>query len=54
MELTTATPYMDTGKERIRMNAFFNTQFNYCLQIWVLHSRCNNSEKIKYLYERFF
>ena len=33
------------------MNAFFNTHFNYCPLIWMLHSRQSNNE-IKYLHER--
>ena len=53
MELTKATPYMNTEKWRIKLSASLNTQFHYCPQIWVLHSRCSNN-KIKYLHERFF
>ena len=53
MGLTRATPYMNTEKWRIKLNAFLNTQFHYCPQIWILHSRCSNN-KIKYLHERFF
>ena len=33
------------------MNAFFKAQFNYCLLIWMFHSRQNNNE-IKHLYEK--
>ena len=33
------------------MNVFFNSQFNYCSLIWMLHSRQNNN-KIKHLHER--
>ena len=34
------------------MNAFFNAQFNYCLLVWMFHSRQNNNE-IKHLYEKY-
>ena len=34
------------------MNAFFNLQFNYCLLIWMCHSRENNN-KFNRLHERF-
>ena len=33
------------------MSSYFNTQFNYCPLIWMLHSRSNNN-KIKHLHER--
>ena len=33
------------------MNAFFNSQFNYCSLIWMCHSHENNN-KINKLYER--
>ena len=33
------------------MNAFFNSQFNYFLLIWMCHSRENNN-KINTLHER--
>ena len=33
------------------MNAFFNSQFNYCPLVWMFHSRCNNN-KINRLHER--
>ena len=39
------------GKRRILMNAFFNSQFNYCHVIWMCHSRALNN-KIKILHER--
>ena len=49
--LARATPYMDIRKRKLLLNAFFNAQFNYCLLIWMLHSRCNNN-KIKYFHGR--
>ena len=42
---------MTLEKKKIIMNSFFNTQFNYCPLIWMLHSRKNNN-KIKPLHER--
>ena len=47
-----ATPYMNIEKINLLMNSFFNTQFQYCPLIWMLHSRCNNN-KIKHLHERY-
>ena len=44
-------PYMELGKIRMLMNAFFNSQFNYCSVIWVCHSRALNN-KINILHER--
>ena len=49
--LARATPYMNLQKRRVLLNAFFNTQFNYCPLIWMLNSRQNNN-KIKHLFER--
>ena len=45
------TPHMSAGKKKILMNSFFNAQFNYCLLVWMLHSRRNNSI-IRNLHER--
>ena len=42
---------MDLSKRRILINAFFNTQFNFCPTIWVFHSRSLNN-KIYRLHER--
>ena len=33
--LASLTPYMELGKRRIIMNTFFNSQFHYCLVIWM-------------------
>ena len=49
--LARATPYIDTGKRKLLLNAFFNAQLNYCSLIWMLHSCCNNN-KIKYFQTR--
>ena len=43
-ELPRVTPHMNLLKKRILMNAFFNSQFNYCPLIWMCHSRTNNSK----------
>ena len=42
---------MNIEKRKLLMNSFFNAQFNYCLLIWMIHSRYNNN-KIKNLHER--
>ena len=42
---------MSLPKKRSLMNAFFNSQFNYCPLIWMCHSRENNN-KINRLHER--
>ena len=49
--LSRVTPYMDISKRRILMNAFFKSQFSYCLLVWMCHSHANNS-KINRLHER--
>ena len=49
--LSRITPFMILGKRRIIMNSFFNSQFNYCFLVWMLHSRFINN-KIKRLHER--
>ena len=42
---------MELGKRRILINAFLNSQFNYCPVIWMCHSRALNN-KINRLHER--
>ena len=37
------TNYMELPKRRILMNAFFKSQFNYCLTIWMFHNRSLNN-----------
>ena len=49
--LARITPYMKLTKRRILMNAFFDSQFNYCPLIWMFHSR-NINNKINKLHER--
>ena len=49
--LARITPYMDLSKRRMVMNAFFNSQFNYCPLIWMCHNRKTN-RKINRLHER--
>ena len=43
--------YMELGKRHMLMNAFFNSQFNYCSVIWMCHCRAL-SNKINRLHER--
>ena len=50
--LARLTPYLKLGKRRMRMNAFFISQFNYCPVIWMCHSRPLNN-KINRLHERY-
>ena len=42
--LARATSDMSLSKERTLMNAFFNSQFDYCPFIWLSHSRENNNK----------
>ena len=49
--LARVTSGMSLSKKRTLMNAFFNSQFNYCPLIWMCHSRENNN-KINRLHER--
>ena len=42
---------MDISREKILMNAFFRSQFNYCPLIWMCYNRSLN-HKINRLYER--
>ena len=49
--LARVTPGMSLSKKRTLINAFFNSQFNYCPLIWMCHSLENNN-KINGLHER--
>ena len=49
--LARITPYVELTKRRILINAFFDSQFNYCPFIWMFHSR-NLNNKINRLHER--
>ena len=42
---------MDLSKRRMVINAFFNSQFNYCPLTWMCHKRTTN-RKINRLHER--
>ena len=42
--LARLTPYEELGKRQILMNAFFNSQFNYCPVISMCHSRALNNK----------
>ena len=44
--------YMDLSKRRILINAFFNSQFNYCPLDCICHNRIKN-RKINRLHEKF-
>ena len=37
--LARVAPYMNQKKKQKLMNAFFRTQFNYCLLVWMFHVR---------------
>ena len=49
--LARLTLYMEVGKRRIFLNAYFNSQFNYCPITWMCHS-CALNNKINRLHER--
>ena len=49
--LARVTSGISLSKKRTLMNAFFNSQFNYCPLIWMYRSRENNN-KINRLHER--
>ena len=49
--LSCITPYMNTGKQRLLMNSFFISQFNYCPLVWMCH-HCSVNNKINHLHER--
>ena len=42
--------YMELPKRHLLLNAFFKVQFNYCLVVWMFHSRSLNN-KINRLHE---
>ena len=42
--LARLTSYMELGKRRMLMNAFLNSQFNYCPVTWMCHSRALNNK----------
>ena len=43
--------FICTNKKRVLMKAFTESQFDYCLLIWMFHSRGANN-KINHLHER--
>ena len=49
--LARVAPFMSFNKRKLLLNAFFTSQFSYCLLIWMCHSRLNN-RKINRLHER--
>ena len=50
LKLHAISPYINREKLRIIMKIFINAQFNYCLLIWMFHSR-SLSNKINKLHE---
>ena len=49
--LAQITPYINLPKWCLLPNSFFQTQFNYCLLIW-LYQSCANNRKINWLNKR--
>ena len=50
--LARVEPYMSISKRRILMNAFFKSQFNHCLLVWMCHGQ-NDNTKINRHHERY-
>ena len=48
--LSRVVRYMNLSKKKKLMNSFFNSQFSYCLLIWMFHSLTMNN-KINRLHE---
>ena len=44
ISLARVTPYMDLSKRHILMNAFINSQFNYCPLVGMCHNRTTNGK----------
>ena len=42
--------FINVNKRRIIMKAFMESEFEYCLLVWMFHSRCFNST-INLIYE---
>ena len=45
--LTRIAPYMDLSNRKYLMNTFSNSQFSYCLLVWMCHSRALNNKMNK-------
>ena len=43
-EFTTIAFYMDQKKRRIILNAYINSEFGYCPQAWIMHSKTMNKK----------
>ena len=41
--LESTMPYMSLERKKLLMNSFFSALFNYCILIWMLHSRNSNT-----------
>ena len=49
--LSRITPYMNLTKQKLLINLFFPSQFNYCPLVWTCHN-CTINNKINCLHER--
>ena len=49
--LSRITPYMNLIKQKLLMNLFFTSQFNYCPLVWTCHN-CTINNKNHRLHER--
>ena len=45
----TSSVGMSLSKKLTHMNGFSNSQFNYCLLVWICHSRENNNLSIDFM-----
>ena len=52
MALSRIAPYMDFNKKLLLVNAFFMSQLNYYLLIWMCHN-CTKNNKINITHERY-
>ena len=39
---------MNIEKKKLIMNAFINSQFNYCFQVWIFHNHSFNNKMPRY------
>ena len=49
--LSRITSYMNLAKQKLLMNSFFTSQFNYCPLVWMCHD-CTINNKINRLHKR--
>ena len=50
--MSSVTPLANLSKTKKLMNSFFKSQFSYCRQVWMCHSRTINNN-INHLHERY-